>query len=72
MRHRTRRSPRFTLTSMQHATIDQMAQSLPPDVRHSFILRVSRTLRLSAPSAGFVSDSLVSVAIDHALAELAA
>ena len=44
MRHRSRRSPRFSLTSTQRQTIFAVTQSLPPLQRHSFLLHVSHTL----------------------------
>ena len=71
MRHRSRRSPRFSLTSTQRQTIFAVTQSLPPLQRHSFLLHVSHTLRLSSPP-GFVSDVLINHAIERALGEVAA
>jgi hypothetical protein len=61
---------RFYLSAVQSTTIDRIARNLTPNQRHSFLLRVSRNLRLSANPPGFVSDVLVSSAIDCALAEL--
>lgn len=66
-----RSADRLALTATQNQTINQIAQGLPPNSRHSFLLRVSRTLRLSAQAPGFVTDILVGKAIEKALAEVA-
>ena len=69
-RMRTKRQPPcFTLTPDQRQTITNTANQLRPDLRHSFVLRVERTLTIS-PSAAFASDALVTRAIDAALREL--
>ena len=70
MRRRSSRS--LHLLPSQHTTINSVAQGLPPDQRHSFLLRVSRNLSLGGTRPTYVSDKLVASAIEHALAEVAA
>ena len=70
-----RRSSRrlLSLIPNQHNTIDQFARGLPPDQRHSFLLRVAaRNLCLGGTPPAYVSDKLASNAIENALAEVGA
>ena len=67
---RTRTRPRFMLTPHQREVITTTANQLPPDARHSFVLRVERTLAIAA-SGGSAPDAFVSRAIDKALNEVA-
>ena len=66
---RNRLYPRLWLTHTQHATINAVAQSLEPSVRHSFLLRTQRPLKLTTTS-GYVSDQQVQEAIHTALREV--
>lgn len=69
-RRRIRRQPTgLMLSHDQRETITNTANQLRPDLRHSFVLRVQRTLTIST-SAAFASDALVTRAIDAALREL--
>jgi hypothetical protein len=69
MRRRRSSRARFTLGATQRKAIDAAAQSLAPSKQHSFLLRVSRTLQLSAQ---WPTDPQVNAAIARALAEVAA
>lgn len=67
---RIRRQPAgLMLSPDQRKTITNTANQLRPDLRHSFVLRVERTLAIST-SAAFASDALVTRAIDAALREV--
>lgn len=57
------------LSHDQRETITNTANQLRPDLRHSFVLRVQRTLTIST-SAASASDALVTRAIDAALREV--
>jgi hypothetical protein len=70
MRRRINRI-RSNLLPSQHATINSVAQGLPPSQRHAFLLHVSRTLQISTQT-GFAADPQVNGAIAQALAEVAA
>ena len=68
MRRRSR-GPRFTLSPHQREVITTTANSLRPDLRHSFVLRVERCLAVS--TTGTVpTDALVYRAIDKAMREV--
>jgi hypothetical protein len=71
MRQRSNHSTRYLLAPPQHKVINDVASGLRPDLRHSFLLRVSKVLQLSTQT-GFVNDQLVSRAIERALAEVTA
>ncbi len=64
-------STRFRLMPQQFALVTSIASTLPPIQAHAFRLRVSRTLQISAPSSGFVSDALLASTIDHVMQEIA-
>ncbi len=58
----------YSLTPDQLGLIDCVTNSLPANLRHSFRLRVSSSLRLAADFA--VSQELLDCAIDRALTEV--
>ncbi len=66
--HRASRS-RLTLTITQRRAIADVASTLPSRLRHSFLLRVGSTLRMSAQN-GWCTDPQVSEAINVALRQL--
>jgi hypothetical protein len=62
-------SCRYVLTPKQHATIDAVARTLPPDRKHRFELTVARVLQMSRTHIGFVTDELIQRAITVGLEE---
>ncbi len=67
MRRVTRHS-KFSLSPAQASQIAQLASTLPPDKAYDFRLAVSRVLTVSA--VGFVTNDLLQLAIEVALAEV--
>ena len=69
---RRNRAARFQLSAVQARQIHDTAKALPVWQRHSFLLRVGRTLNVSTARRGPVTDLLIIRAIENALAEVAA
>ena len=68
---RRSRGNRYTLLPSQHRAIHEVAQALPPTMRHAFLLRVERQLQVSR-QALFPSNPLVEATIVRALDEIGA